>query len=85
METYVIRIYRRHATDPERLDGLLEAVEGEASQAFHGRDELWSLLLSPTGSEADHRAGDASGAGHRRHARLASPERTETGDDDPPA
>lgn len=46
METFVIRIYRRYTKDAERLDGLLEAVEGSATQAFHGRDELWRLLLS---------------------------------------
>lgn len=50
MESYVVRIYRRDPDDSQRLDGMLEAVESEARHAFHGRDELWALLVSDVGS-----------------------------------
>jgi hypothetical protein len=44
LENYIIRIYRRDASDPERLSGLLESVERETRYSFQTVKELRELL-----------------------------------------
>lgn len=51
MENYIIHIYRRHPSDPERLDGLLESVERETQHPFHTLKELRALLVPANNSE----------------------------------
>ena len=47
MESYVIRIYRRYETEPERVVGLVEHPENGAVERFSGMAELINILLSP--------------------------------------
>lgn len=47
MESYVIRIYRRHEAEPERVVGLVEHPENGAVERFSGVAELVSILLAP--------------------------------------
>ena len=46
MESYVIRIYRRHATEPEQVVGLVEHPENGVVERFNGITELVNILLS---------------------------------------
>ncbi len=46
MENYIVRIYRRDRTDPQRVNGVLESVERETQQAFADLDTLSALLES---------------------------------------
>ncbi|MHB8534050.1 MAG: hypothetical protein ACYDBW_01225 [Sulfuricaulis sp.] len=48
MESYVIRIYRRHESDPERVVGMVEHPENGAAERFSGMAELVTILLSPS-------------------------------------
>lgn len=47
MESYVIRIYRRGESEPERVVGLVEHPENGAVERFSGVAELVNILLSP--------------------------------------
>lgn len=47
MESYVIRIYRRHDSEPERVVGLVEHPENGAVERFSGLSELVNILLTP--------------------------------------
>lgn len=47
MESYVIRIYRRHEAEPERVVGLVEHPDNGAVERFSGVAELVSILLAP--------------------------------------
>jgi hypothetical protein len=47
MESYVIRIYRRYESEPDRVVGLVEHPENGAVERFSGVAELVSILLSP--------------------------------------
>ena len=47
MESYVIRIYRRCESEPERVVGLVEHPENGAVERFSGVAELVNILLSP--------------------------------------
>ncbi len=47
MESYVIRIYRRHESEPERVVGLVEHPENGAVERFNGLSELINILLTP--------------------------------------
>ncbi|MBI3779109.1 MAG: hypothetical protein HY274_09410 [Gammaproteobacteria bacterium] len=47
MESYVIRIYRRHDSEPERVVGLVEHPENGAVERFSGVSELVNILLTP--------------------------------------
>lgn len=47
MESYVIRIYRRHEAEPERVVGLVEHPDNGAVERFSGVTELVSILLAP--------------------------------------
>ncbi len=46
MESYVIRIYRRYESEPERVVGLVEHPENGAVQRFSDVAELVNILLS---------------------------------------
>jgi len=46
MESYVIRIYRRYESEPERVVGLVEHPENGAVERFSGVAELVNILLS---------------------------------------
>jgi len=48
MESYVIRIYRRYESEPERVVGLVEHPENGAVERFSGVAELINILLSPS-------------------------------------
>jgi hypothetical protein len=43
MDSYIIRIYRRH--DNDRLTGIVEDIEAQIEIGFNDRDELWKILL----------------------------------------
>lgn len=45
MENYIVRIYRRDCSNPEKVTGMLESVEQETRQPFHSIGAL-QLLLS---------------------------------------
>ena len=47
MESYVIRVYRRHESDPEQLVGLVEHPENGNVERFSGVVELVNILLAP--------------------------------------
>lgn len=47
MESYVIRIYRRHEAEPERVVGLVEHPDNGEVERFSGMAELVSILLTP--------------------------------------
>ncbi|MHB8624107.1 MAG: hypothetical protein ACYC9J_02320 [Sulfuricaulis sp.] len=47
MESYVIRIYRRHEAEPERVVGLVEHPDNGAVERFSGMAELVNILLAP--------------------------------------
>ena len=53
MESYVIRIYRRYETEPERVVGLVEHPENGAVERFSGVAELVNILLSPPQTVTD--------------------------------
>ena len=42
-----MRIYRRDVKDPRKLVGVVELVERNGKQAFHGAEELLRILVSP--------------------------------------
>jgi hypothetical protein len=44
MESYIVRIYRRRATDQQPEHGVVERVAGGPRHAFSSADELWALL-----------------------------------------
>lgn len=47
MESYVIRIYRRHEAEPERVVGLVEHPDNGEVERFSGVAELVRILLAP--------------------------------------
>jgi len=50
VESYVVRIYRRYETEPERLVGLVEHPEQGTVDQFNGIAELLKILLTHTQS-----------------------------------
>ncbi|MGE5241097.1 MAG: hypothetical protein ACM3NI_05560 [Bacteroidota bacterium] len=50
VESYVVRIYRRYETEPERLVGLVEHPEQGTVEKFNGIAELLKILLAHTQS-----------------------------------
>ena len=44
MESYIVRIYRRHEQDLEDLVGTVEDVERERTQSFKNLAELIEIL-----------------------------------------
>ena len=47
MENYVVRIYRRQKTQPEKVVGLVEHPENGSTERFSGMSELVNILLTP--------------------------------------
>jgi len=46
MENYIVRIYRRDATDPHKVAGVFESVEQETENTFNHLNSLVSLLAT---------------------------------------
>ena len=46
MENYIVRIYRRHEADPDKVAGTFESVENERKNAFTSLQSLIGLLTS---------------------------------------
>lgn len=46
MENYIVRIYRRDASDPNKVAGVFESVEQETENTFTSLKSLFSLLSS---------------------------------------
>ncbi len=44
MDSYIVRMYRRDADNPENLVGLVETVGEEAKRPFHSVGELVAIL-----------------------------------------
>jgi hypothetical protein len=44
MENYIVCIYRRDATDPQRTAGMVESVEKRENIAFKSSEELMQIL-----------------------------------------
>jgi hypothetical protein len=44
MDSYIVRMYRRDADNPENLVGLVETVGEEAKRPFHSIGELVAIL-----------------------------------------
>lgn len=44
MENYIVRIYRRDETDPDKVAGTFESVESENRKAFTSLSSLIDLL-----------------------------------------
>jgi len=56
MDNYIVRIYRRNPSYPERLVGVVENVERESQQRFHTAHELLAILVeSSTGRQRSNR------------------------------
>lgn len=49
MDSYIVRMYRRDADNPENLVGLVETVGEEEKRAFHSLSELTAILSEPHG------------------------------------
>ncbi len=47
VESYVVRIYRRYAAEPNRVVGLVEHPEQGTMERFNGVTELIKILLAP--------------------------------------
>jgi hypothetical protein len=58
MENYIVRIYRRDATDPHKVAGVFESVEQESQNTFTHLSSLVSLLA--TAPSEDESADDES-------------------------
>lgn len=48
-ETFVVRIYRRDASDPEQLSGTVENAEHDARESFGDIDSLIAILYGSGG------------------------------------
>jgi hypothetical protein len=46
MENYIVRIYRRDSTDPDRVNGMLESVEQETRRPFANLNTLNTMLVN---------------------------------------
>ena len=58
MENYIVRIYRRDATDPLKVAGVFESVEQATENTFTNLKSLVSLLA--TDCADDQSADDAT-------------------------
>ena len=47
MDSYIIRMYRRDAENPENLVGLVETVGEGEKRSFHSVSELVAILSEP--------------------------------------
>jgi len=73
MESYVIRIYRRHESEPEKVVGLVEHPENSAAERFSSLAELINILLSP-----QRIAGAATSLATNKHVGAAPSESNST-------
>lgn len=48
MDSYVIRIYRRDGSDPEKIAGIVEFVEQDETMPFASHAELREILNQPS-------------------------------------
>ena len=55
MESFIVRIYRRHEDDPRGFVGIVEETGVEGKQAFHSMDELAAILNWKTYNPAEKR------------------------------
>ena len=46
MENYIVRIYRRDQTDPDKVAGTFESVENETRNGFTSLGSLIDLLTT---------------------------------------
>ena len=46
MENYIVRIYRRDQTDPDKVAGTFESVENETRNSFTSLSSLIDLLTT---------------------------------------
>jgi len=49
MENYIVRIYRRDESDPDKLTGVFESVENETRNSFTSLNSLIDLLTPARG------------------------------------
>jgi hypothetical protein len=47
MESYIVRLYRRDAANPENFVGLIETVGLDKTRSFHTVNELVAILSEP--------------------------------------
>lgn len=47
MDSYIVRMYRRDAENPEELVGLVEIVGDDGKLPFHNMSELMAILAEP--------------------------------------
>lgn len=47
MDSYIVRMYRRDAENPENLVGLVETVGEDGKRPFHTASELVAILSEP--------------------------------------
>lgn len=47
MDSYIVRMYRRDAENPEELVGLVEIVGDDGKRPFHNMSELMAILSEP--------------------------------------
>ncbi len=61
MESYIVRIYRRHSQDRRQVAGTVEEVGKSRTRPFANIEELWSILAGktprPAGGDRGGRAG----------------------------
>jgi hypothetical protein len=62
METYILRIYRRDACQPDSVVGLLERVETGEIRAFRTLKAL-TRILATSAVDADNAAAETPGCG----------------------
>lgn len=54
-ETFVVRIYRRDAGDPQRLSGTVENAEHGARESFGDIDSLIAILSGNAGNKGSRK------------------------------
>jgi hypothetical protein len=47
MDSYIVRLYRRDAENPENMVGLVETVGEDEKRPFHTVSELVAILSAP--------------------------------------
>ena len=60
MENYIVRVYRRDSSDPDKLTGVCESVEQETQDTFHSIGKLMSLISPQRVAADDNDTGDGS-------------------------
>jgi len=57
MDSYIVRIYRRHAVNPNGAIGLVEKVGNNEKRLFHNLNELSEILSEPKAGQSHSVAG----------------------------